>query len=660
MKKFRSVKKQFVVVPVTLMASLLGACRHTAGHSGLKEEIPGSYSDTAFLGQAYDATKKKLYNVACVQGTEKAGVGNSSSELTISSNMDYSTLVRKLDGNLSATVSFPAVSAGASAKLALESQYDDRSETHNIIWIGVNRKKVFVPNSLKLSEQGKKFSGAFSQVLQNKCGDEFVNEIQYGASLFATLKVEYLNSSDKFEIGGSINVSAKEILKVDANAQFVNNKIAKRTKVTVIAKQFGGNPAGLLTVIPKGIVTCSFDNMQPCIEAFNNIVDYAVNHLAPELTGAKPDLLVQDSSGNTVDSLLQPQAPDSHTESRTTKLPGGDITESISSSSGSSSSSSTSSTPSEVTSDATASTSQLTLTDSSSSSTWNVLKYNTARYDESGFEVLTPTGGWSKVDAVTKRRRADLQDRFIVETDMFNRASFLINSASGYIPGDQLLAIKDIKKKTEGNINVLVDAQVECLNEPKTCADRAETTLAGLAPVDKWRLDIEVGQKRSIGNFNFYNIVGGYSYGGKYDDTKVGGPTPRVTGLRFTTSSQETAPNEAAAMASAVSYLRGVELTYDNGKKVAHGNLGLTQVQTLDLSGDTITQIKTFFGSASTEATPRVTGLSIATKSGKTLTVGTTAETFSTVVIPDTEVFVGFIGSSGADVDSIGVITRSL
>ena len=278
--------KKLSSVSVLLLAGLaVLACKHDS-KSGVKDEIPGTYSDTAFLGQAYDSTKKKLYNVACVGGAEVAGVGNSSSELTITTDMDYQSLIHKLDGDLSATVAFPAVSAGASAKLALDSQYDNRSETHNIIWIGVNRNRVFKPNTLALTAQGKKYSTAYQAVLQDKCGDEFIKQIQYGASLFATLKVEYLNSSDKFEIGGSLNVSAKEIVKVDANAQFVNAKLAKRTKVSVIAKQFGGNPAGLLTIIPKGIVTCSFDNMQPCIDAFNNIVEYAANKLAPEVTGS--------------------------------------------------------------------------------------------------------------------------------------------------------------------------------------------------------------------------------------------------------------------------------------------------------------------------------------------------------------------------------------
>ena len=652
---------------ITVLMSLSPAsCRHSS--SQVSSEIPGSYSDTAFLGQAYDSTKSKLYNVSCVNGTELAGVGNSSSELTITSDMDYNSIVKKLDGDLSGSVTFPEVSVGASAKFALDSQYDDRSETHNIIWVGVNRKKVFKPGSLSVSEQGQQYITGYRAILQDKCGDEYVSEIQYGASLFATLKVQYLNSSDKFEIGGSLNVGVKEIVKVDATAELLNSKMAKRTRVSVIAKQFGGNPAGLLSVIPQGIVSCSFDNMQPCIDAFNAIVKYATNTLAPDLTGQPANVTITDSSGNLIGASGSTPTPVSTTTGGTASVPGGSVTDSTTTTSGSSSSSSTTATAADPTAipaadptaDPTAAPAgSLNLATDATQDNWNVLKYKTARYDESGFEMLKPLSGWSTVDAITRQRRQDLQDRYVAETDMNNRASFLINSASGYLSQAKLVAIKDVQKKTQGNVNVLTDSQIQCLNDPRHCADLAVTTLLALAPVDKSLLDIEIDQKRTVGVFNYYNMVGGLVYGGRYDDTKVGGNAPVVTKLRFATTAGITDPGSQATSADA--HLAGVTVFYKNGKTAVHGNMAVGQSQELDLSSDRVAQFKLYFTSnTGSKVTPRVTGLSIITASGANVTVGTTAASFGTVVVPDKEVFVGFAGSSGAEVDSIGVITRSL
>lgn len=648
---------RFALSLITVLMTLSpAACKHNS--SEVSSEIPGSYSDTAFLGQAYDSTKSKLYNVSCVKGMELAGVGNSSSELTITSDMDYNSIVKKLDGDLAGSVTFPGVSAGASGKFALDSQYDDRSETHNIIWVGVNRKKVFKPGTLSVTDQGQQYISGYQAILQDKCGDEYVSEIQYGASLFATLKVQYLNSSDKFEIGGSLNVGVKEIVKVDASSDILNSKMAKRTRVSVIAKQFGGNPSGLLSVIPQGIVSCSFDNMQPCVDAFNAIVKYATSTLAPDLTGQPATVTVTDSSGNLIGTSgpSLPSTPVTTTTGGTTTVPGGSVTDSTTTISGGSSSSSTTSTVVDPTASLAAS---LSLVTDTTQDNWNVLKYKTARYDESGFEMLKPLSGWSTVDAITRQRRQDLQDRYVAETDMYNRASFLINSASGYLSQAKLVAIKDVQKKTQGNINVLSDSQTQCLNDPPHCADLAASTLEALAPVDKSLLDIEIDQKRTVGIFNYYNIVGGLVYGGRYDDTKVGGNAPVVTKLRFATTAAVTDPSGKAATADA--HLTGVTVFYKGGKTAAHGNMAAGQTQELDLSNDRIAQFKIYFTSnTGKKVTPRVTGLSIITTSGANVTVGTTAASFGTVVVPDKEVFVGFAGSSGSEIDSIGVITRSL
>jgi len=642
---------RFAMSLITVLMTLSpSSCKHSS--SEVSSEIPGSYSDTAFLGQAYDSTKSKFYNVSCVKGMELAGVGNSSSELTITSDMDYNSIVKKLDGDLAGSVTFPGVSAGASGKFALDSQYDDRSETHNIIWVGVNRKKVFKPGSLSVSDQGQQYITGYRAILQDKCGDEYVSEIQYGASLFATLKVQYLNSSDKFEIGGSLNIGAKQIVKVDASSEILNSKMAKRTRVSVIAKQFGGNPSGLLSVIPQGIVSCSFDNMQPCVDAFNAIVKYATNTLAPDLTGQPATVTLTDSAGNLIGTSGPTPTQVSSTTGGTTAVPGGSVTDSTTATSGSSSGSSTTSTSVDPAA-------SLSLVTDATQDNWNVLKYKTARYDESGFEMLKPLSGWSTVDAITRQRRQDLQDRYVAETDMYNRASFLINSASGYLSQAKLVAIKDVQKKTQGNINVLSDSQTQCLNEPPHCADLAATTLEALAPVDKSLLDIEIDQKRTVGIFNYYNIVGGLVYGGRYDDTKVGGNAPVVTKLRFATTAAVTDPSGKAASADA--HLTGVTVFYKGGKTAAHGNMAAGQTQELDLSSDRVAQFKIYFTSnTGSKVTPRVTGLSIITTSGANVTVGTTAASFGTVVVPEKEIFVGFAGSSGTEVDSIGVITRSL
>ena len=91
-----------------------------------------------------------------------------------------------------------------------------------------------------------------------------------------------------------------------------------------------------------------------------------------------------------------------------------------------------------------------------------------------------------------------------------------------------------------------------------------------------------------------------------------------------------------------------------------HGQMNLGELQVLDLNQDAIATMKIFFTSGSTAATPQVTGVSLITKKGSSLAVGAAAATFSSFAIPDKEIFVGFIGSSGDWVDSLGPITRNI
>jgi hypothetical protein len=105
--------------------------------------------------------------------------------------------------------------------------------------------------------------------------------------------------------------------------------------------------------------------------------------------------------------------------------------------------------------------------------------------------------------------------------------------------------------------------------------------------------------------------------------------------------------------------LVGIRLTFANGTQVTHGKLEGNNVQAFTLVGDEILEIKVYYTVAIGAIAPRVRGLTLSTKKGYNAAFGHTEGLQSLAMkMPANEEFVGFIGSSGDEIDSLGVATR--
>ena len=377
------------------------------------DEIPASHSDTGVLGQAYSKLHKRLLNLKCLDG-EAIVRGNEIGELKYERDMNYKRVTDILNGELSLGVEFPMINAGASARIALEQSADEYSETHTFYWSGIHRKETFALGSLTPSAVGQRYIETANDALLEKCGDEYVSEIQYGAVLMGTLRIDFLNQQDKNEYGGALNIGIKGgIVNVEGDLKKIDQDVKKRIRVSVLAQQFGGDATGLLQVIPQNIVSCSLEDINPCLETINNLVSYG--------------------NGDFRDSLTQADQPMAN---------------------------------------------------------WNVLKYVTQRYDESGLEELTPANPPAALDPEIVRLRRELESRYLVEVRHEARADRLKTLATDRLNRSDLDAIEQIGRKAQSNARLYALAQNVCYYQPSRCLVNWQSVRLDLQTYDHSLLNI--------------------------------------------------------------------------------------------------------------------------------------------------------------------------
>ncbi len=212
----------------------------------------------------------------------------SKAAIDISENQSYTTISQKLNIDSSASLSVGLFSASAAADYARDIEDDDYSLNFYYLQqeqLGVSSYTHTAAGVDALNDFGRaayndKPSGDnHSQFLQ-ACGDQFVQQVTYGANLFTTLEINFKNYSDqqkfhaKFSSGFIIGSATADI------QNFVKENHINGT-LKVMAYQEGGDPTKLASIFQKettghyAVTSCSLDNLQACSTIIQNIVSYA-------------------------------------------------------------------------------------------------------------------------------------------------------------------------------------------------------------------------------------------------------------------------------------------------------------------------------------------------------------------------------------------------
>ena len=133
------------------------------------------------------------------------------------------------------------------------------------------------------------------------CGNKYVNQINWGASLYVAVKFNFHSVADKQTFDEAASASYGNIGSLSESLSKVIDKIDKNGSISVVAYQMGGDPTKLGKILGgKGddapIVACSFDHLDSCDQLLNNVITYAISdtgdNFPTQVTVGSPDIPV--------------------------------------------------------------------------------------------------------------------------------------------------------------------------------------------------------------------------------------------------------------------------------------------------------------------------------------------------------------------------------
>ena len=100
-----------------------------------------------------------------------------------------------LSGSLSVGLTIPVIKAQAGAKLAIAHSRTSYTETQHLLALITAPSDVLNPDTIAVAPSYTSLAG--TPDAEKRCGNEFISEVRRGASLIATLKIEFLNKTDQ-------------------------------------------------------------------------------------------------------------------------------------------------------------------------------------------------------------------------------------------------------------------------------------------------------------------------------------------------------------------------------------------------------------------------------------------------------------------------------
>lgn len=264
--------------------------------------IPGFHPLKPQLGDGFDSVSSEVLKIPCVSGeTERAG--NTVGQVKYARNLKFQEIMSQFGGGLNLGLpEWAGFQAGF--EYARENHSGQLSDTHSIFLTATPKSLLFKPASLELTPTVREILSSDQKAEIHKyCGDEFVAQVDLGATLMATLKVDFASERDKREFNANADL---RIALGDAKAELggkidnLSESVRTNTQITIRALQLGGTPGELFAILPDKTVVCNLTDLTPCLEIFANVIAYAQSGFKTQLDDAH--------SYNVVRVLTQPYA----------------------------------------------------------------------------------------------------------------------------------------------------------------------------------------------------------------------------------------------------------------------------------------------------------------------------------------------------------------
>jgi hypothetical protein len=158
------------------------------------------------------------------------------------------------------------------------------------------------------------------------CGDQFIQQVSYGAGLFIAYQIDFVSLEDKLQYSVNVPISIlMGLFDININIQKIMGSNHLDGIITLFAYQNGGNSTELSQIFAHNmggfyLTACTFSNLEPCNAAVNATIDYAVNNFPYQVNITNGEFVGNVSSMgytyfpytmigfNTTSSALTPEA----------------------------------------------------------------------------------------------------------------------------------------------------------------------------------------------------------------------------------------------------------------------------------------------------------------------------------------------------------------
>ena len=258
-----------------------------------------SVTEKASLGQGYNSENEDFVG-QCVRLVGDAEfVGNQTASISFDRSLDESRMATEMGFQLDARARYGLFSGSLAANFASSSSSSEYSDvtiySHTVNF--KNAKFRFAGLEDGLTSEGKSAKGNSNGPFVGDnwggtCGDQFVSQIQLGAKLLVSVKVEFASREEKQSFSADIGFHGPPV-DVEAHLKIASARFGKHASLSIHAFQLGGDVGRLSQIFNTGkgqsaLITASLEDPKSITELLRAVVDYSTNDFPTQIKETIP------------------------------------------------------------------------------------------------------------------------------------------------------------------------------------------------------------------------------------------------------------------------------------------------------------------------------------------------------------------------------------
>lgn len=240
----------------------------------------------AELGQGY-SSERQAFGGICVRTASEQNrfAGSPSATLNFEQSLTQDQLSKELGFSVGARARFGVVSVAAAAQFQSASASSATSLVS--IYSADYTFKSAALSTYELTDLGKTLAPNFERWGQT-CGDEMVVQVDYGARLFFSIRLDFSSTEDRNSFAASFNISGP-VYGAEGTFKQASERFQKRVKVTINVLQLGGDVTQVSRVfnfdggpeVRMGFVSCTLGDFDKCALVLSQAIGYATDTSDP-------------------------------------------------------------------------------------------------------------------------------------------------------------------------------------------------------------------------------------------------------------------------------------------------------------------------------------------------------------------------------------------